>query len=134
MLFQLSLLLLVKELLLGLCWVHLVLVEHRLGLLVHVALLRGLLLGGELLLVGLELLLTLLEAEHLLLLLQLLGLWLLLSLVVNHLDIAEAEVAHLVLSVLLRGEVSLGLRGLLSHLGEVWLRLVLVLLDIQLHR
>lgn len=113
--------------------------QHRLRLLVHVVLLGGLLLLVRQLLMllgGLELLLlTLLEAEHLLLL-QLLGLLLLrllVSLVVDHLDVAEAEGAHLELSILLSSVVVLGLGRLLGHLGEVWLGLVVVLLDVEVH-
>lgn len=139
----LVLLLLENELLLlGLRWVlHLRLQQGLLlRLLVHAGLrlLLLLLVRHLLLLSGLELLLLiLLEAKHLLLLLQVLGLLLLrllVSLVVHHLNVAEAEVAHLELSILLASEIILVLGWLLAQLGEVWLALVVILLDVDMHR
>lgn len=81
------------------------------------------------------LLLVLLEAKHLLLLLQVLGLLLrlLVSLIVHDLNVTEAEVAHLELSILLSGVVVLVLSSLLAQLCEVWLALVVVLLDVEVH-
>ena len=68
------------------------------------------------------------------LLLKLLGLlWLLVSLVVDHLDVAEAQIAHLELRVLLSIEVVLVRGLLLRHLSQVGMGLVVVLLDVELH-
>lgn len=87
-----------------------------------------------LLLRSLHLRLRLLEAKHLLLL-KLLGLlWLLVSLVVHHLDVAEAQIAHLELRILLSIEVVLVWGLLLRHLSQVGMGLVVVLLDVELHR
>lgn len=115
------------------------LVQEGLRLFVQVVLGLLLLLVCHLLLLsGLQLLLllALLEPKHLLLLLQVLGLLLrlLVSLIVHHLNVTEAEVAHLELSILLSGEVVLVLSRLLAQLCEVWLTLVVVLLDIEVHR
>ena len=112
--------------------------QEGLRLFVHVLGLLLLLVGHLLLLSRLQLLLllALLEPKHLLLLLQVLGLLLrlLVSLIVHHLNVAEAEVAHLELGILLSGEVVLVLSRLLAQLCEVWLTLVVVLLDIEVHR